>query len=93
MKDRKLLSDATSTAKELVTLKFSPKRETIHSSVKDNIEEDDSEDEKPAGVLKLCLTRWMVMAACYNCIIANYSSLLEVWKVCLEMRVEPCVIA
>ena len=58
VKDCKLLSDTMSTAKELVTLiKFSLKRETILGSVKDNIEEEDSEYEKPAGILKLCPTR------------------------------------
>jgi hypothetical protein len=94
VKDCKLISDTMSTAKELVTLiKYSPKRETILGRVKDNIEQDDegSEEEMAAGILKLCPTRWTVTAACYERILANYASLLKAWEVSLEGQLEPDV--
>ena len=92
VKDCKLLSDTMSTARELVILiKYSPKRETILGAVKDNIEEQSSNKENCAGILKLCPTRWTVTAACYDRILLNYASLFKAWEVCLEGRVDPDV--
>ena len=84
VKNCKLLSDTMDTARELVILiKYSPKRETILGGVKDNIEEENSNEGRHAGILKLCPTRWTVTAACYDRILLNYTSLLKACEVCL----------
>ena len=72
-------------------MKYSPKRKTILVGVKDNIEEENSNEERHAGILKLCPTRWTVTASCYDRILLNYALLLKAWEVCLEEKLDPDV--
>ena len=89
MKNCKLLFDTIDTAIELVIhIKYSPKRETIREGVKDITEEEDSNEERHAGSLKLCPTRWTVTASCYDRILQNYALLLKAWEVCLEEKLD-----
>ena len=41
-------------------IKYSPKRETILDGVKDNIEEENSNEERQVGISKLCPSRWYI---------------------------------
>lgn len=92
VKDCQVPSHTLDTAKELVVLiKYSPKREAILGDIKENIEEESCCKERVGGILKLCPTRWTVRLACYERILVNYTSLLKLWKVCLEKRLDPDV--
>ena len=80
----KLFSDALDLASEVVKLiKCSPKREAEFRSLKAL-----STSESSINIRTLCPTRWTVRAACFESIIKNYSTLLELFEECLAGKLE-----
>ena len=71
----KILKSALETAYEITKLvKFSPRRENIFKSIKDEIEPGS------VGIRTLCPTRWTVRADAMQSIIKNYKVLQELWE-------------
>jgi len=84
-KDIKILRDTMGTAGEIaILIKYSPKREKILGTLKDQIECESEDVFKTNGILKLSETRWTVRAQCFKRILENYDELMAVWKHCLE---------
>lgn len=85
----KILNDTLGTVGEIcVLVKYSPKREKMLGSIKDNVdgdlEEDDLHDKESAPSLdKLCVTRWTIRGKCFEKIIENYGVLIKLWEKCL----------
>ena len=81
----KVMEDALDIVREIVLLiKFSPKRESILSNIKENLEMEDDKYEQPAGIAKLSKTRWTVRAICFERILENYDEIMELWHVTLK---------
>ncbi len=81
LKRSKLMKDALDTTREITKLiKFSPRREGIFRSLKENL---------PAvttpGVRVLCPTRWTVRADSLSSITSNYGTLQSTWEEALTV--------
>ena len=61
------------------------------SDIKDNVEQGLEGDGKKAGLTKLSATRWTVRATCFQRILDNYDDLMELWKECLNGKLDPDV--
>lgn len=88
IKESKLLTEVMGTSKEIVVLiKYSPKREKLLGTVKENIEHEfnleDFEGVSP-GIATFSATRWTVKAHCFKRIYDNYAALLSTWDECLS---------
>ena len=72
------MKDALETTHEITKLiKFSPKRETIFRSFKQ--ENDLESNSSSIGIRVLCPTRWTVRADSLSSILENYSALIHTW--------------
>ena len=76
-KSNRLLSDVMSTVTEITTLvKYSPKREQLLGTIKDNIEQEHGDlIEESESLTKFCVTRWTVQATDFQKVIINYQPL------------------
>ena len=84
-KNTKILQDTMGTAEEItILIKYSPKRENILGSIKEQIECQNDSDFHANNLLKLSETRWTVRAVCFKRILDNYNVLWNVWKHCLQ---------
>ena len=85
-KQSKLLADAMGFIGEIAVLvKYSPKRERHLESIKLSNEEGEDSDGKTANnISKLSTTRWTVCVNSFQRVIDNYTSLSDLWDVCLE---------
>ena len=86
-----VLSNTMGTVSEIcILVKYSPKREKILGTLDDTIEGETNEDkaDKPISLDKLCTTRWIVRAFCFNKIFERYDALQTLWKVCLREKLE-----
>ena len=73
------------TVEQITTLiKYSPKRENILRSIKEQIECDSDSDSHANKLLKLSEPRWTVRAVCFKRIVNNYNVLWNVRKHCLQ---------
>ena len=84
----KILNDVVSNVEKIAILvKSSPKREKILGSIKDNIEQKDSEMDYLShveGLSKLPATRWTVRADSFRKVIKNYLLFHDLWDSCLQ---------
>ena len=84
-KNTKILRDTMGTAEEItILIKYSPKRESILGSIKEQTESENDSDFHANNLLKLSETRWAVCAVCLKRILDNYNVLWNVWKHCLH---------
>ena len=80
LKQSKLMKDALDTTHEITKLiKFSPRREGIFQSLKEN-----SPNMTP-GIRLLCPTRWTVWAESLASVLANYDALQHTWEEAFEV--------
>ena len=87
VKKCKVCSDALDTAFEITKLvKFSPKRESAFSHIR-----EESEEECSQGIRKFCPTSWTVQGNSVQSILTNYNNLKQLWDECLEQRLDPDV--
>ena len=87
--ESKTLKDTMGTVGEIcILLKYSPKRENLLGEIQSNNEGITAGEEfvkrKVTTLDKLCPTRWTVRANCYQEIIYNYESLVELWQTSLK---------
>ncbi|XP_028407434.1 zinc finger MYM-type protein 1-like [Dendronephthya gigantea] len=90
----KILSDTMNNTNEIVKLvKYSPKRENLFGTLKENLQYEDEMDEDAVagGLTKFSATRWTVRAICFERVIDNYEVLLKLWDECLKTKLEPDV--
>ena len=83
----RLLSNTMGTTSEIIVrVKYSPKREQILGTLKDQVifNENEDSDERVLGISKLAVTRWTIRASCYQRILDNYKYLFELWEICLH---------
>ena len=73
------------TVAEITTLvKYSPKREQLLGTIKENIVFEHEESfEEIESLSKLCVTRWTVRAAAFQKVMSNYAQLMKLWDICL----------
>ena len=73
-----------------ILVKYSPKREKILGSLYEITEGelDDTDKDNHTSLDKLCATRWMVRASCFNKILENYADLQKLWGVCLDEKLD-----
>ena len=85
-KQSKLLADAMGVTGEIAILvKYSPKREQQLEFIKLSYEEgEDSDGKTTNSISKLSTTRWTVCANSFQRVIDNYTSLSDLWDICLE---------
>ena len=85
-KSSRLLNDVMGTVGEITVLvKYSPKREKILGTIKDNFEiEDEDAFDQTTTLSKLCVTRWTVRATTFMKVLSNYGQLMKLWEVCLQ---------
>ena len=84
-KNIKILQDTMGTAEEItILIKYSPKRENILGSIKEQIECENDSEFHANNLLKLSETCWTVRAVCFKRILDNYSVLWNVRKQCLQ---------
>ena len=89
IKRSKVCSDALDVAFEITKLvKFSPKRNAAFDRIKSEVVE---EDGFVPGIRTLCPTRWTVRGNSIGSILENYLVLKQLWKECLEAKLEPDV--
>ena len=67
-----------------ILIKYSPKRESILGSIKEQIGCNKDNDFHANNLLKLSETRWTVRAVCFKRILDNHNVLWNVWKHCLQ---------
>ena len=82
--ESRTVKDTMGTVGEICILgKYSPKQENLLGEIQSNIEGITEGEEfvkrKVTTLDKLCPTRWTVRAKCYQKIIDNYESLVELW--------------
>ena len=88
--ESKILKETMGTVGEIcILVKYSPKREILLGEIQSNIKEiTEGEEEFVKRTVttldKLCPTRWTVRAKCYQKIIDNYESLMELWQTSLK---------
>ena len=84
-KNTKILEDTMGIAEEITFLiQYSPKRENILGSIKEQIECENDSDFHVNNLLKLSETRWIVRTVCFKRILENNNVLWNVWKHCLQ---------
>ena len=84
-KQSNILGNTMGVAEEIVVLiKYSPKRENILGSIKEQVEFESEPEEKANDITKLSQTRWTVRATCLQRVIDNYEALMKVWIHCLD---------
>jgi hypothetical protein len=91
VKKSKVCKDALETAFEITRLvKFSPKRNTAFDRIR-AAQEDDL--QCPVGLRTFCHTRWTVRGDALESVVANYTSLFELWEESLDspVRLDPDV--
>ena len=64
--------------KTTILTKYSPKRESILGSIKEEIQCENDSDFHANNLLKLSETRWTVCAVCFKRILDNYNVLWNV---------------
>ena len=85
-KQSKLLADAMGVTGEIaILIKYSPKREQQLEFIKLSYEEgEDSDGKTTNSISKLSTTRWTVCANSFQRLNDNYTSLSDLWDICLE---------
>ena len=84
-KNTKILRDTMGTAEEItILIKYSPKRENILGSIKEQIECENDSDCHANNLVKLSETRWTVRAVCFKRFLDSYNVLWNVLKHCLQ---------
>ena len=80
MKGSKLLKDALDMTREITKLiKYSPRREAIFQSLKEQ-SHFEIENDSSSGIRVLCPTRWTVCADSLGSIVDNYTTLQDTWE-------------
>ena len=87
--ESRTLKDKMGTVGEIcILMKYSPKRENLLGEIQSNIEGINEGEEfvkhKVTTLDKLCPMQWTVRAKCYQKIIDNYESLVELWQTSLK---------
>ena len=84
-KQSKILEKTMGIAREIIVLiKYSPKRENLLGSIKEQVEFHDEPEERANNLKKLSETRWTIRATCMQRILDNYESVMKVWIECLD---------
>ena len=85
-----LLNDVMGNVGEITVLvKYSPKRETMLGTIKDNFEtEDEDIFDNTTTLSKLCVTRWTVRVTTFRKVLTNYSQLTKLWEICLQENLD-----
>ena len=75
-----------------IDLKYSPKRENLLGTIREEVEGEFNQEEMDnhdfSTLDKLCITRWTIRATCFQKIIDNYSLLLSLWDECLLEKLD-----
>ena len=80
LKGSKLLKDALDMTREITKLiKYSPRREAIFQSLKEQ-SHFEIENDSSSGIRVLCPTRWTVCADSLGSIVDNYTTLQDTWE-------------
>ena len=91
-KPSRLLGNVMGTVAEITTLvKYSPQREQLLGSVKENIEIEHGDNDvldQVESLSKLCVTRWTVRATTMRKVMTNYQPLFDLWDLCLEENLD-----
>ena len=91
-KASRLLGNVMGTVAEITTLvKYSPKREQLLGSVKENIEIEHGDNDvldQVESLSKLCATRCTVRATTMRKVMTNYQPLFDLWDLCLEENLD-----
>ena len=91
-KASRLLGNVMGTVAEITTLvKYSPKREQLLGSVKENIEIEHGDNDvldQIESLSKLCATHWTVRATTMRKVMTNYQPLFDLWDLCLEENLD-----
>ena len=91
-KASRLLGNVMGTVAEITTLvKYSPKREQLLGSVKENIEIEHGDNDaldRGESLSKFCATRWTVRATTMRKVMTNHQLLFDIWDLCLEENLD-----
>ena len=72
-----------------VLVKYSPKREPMLGTIKDNFEtEDEDVFDNTTTLSELCVTRWTVRATALRKVLTNYSQLIPHNFICLQENLD-----
>ena len=85
LKGSKLLKDALDMTREITKLiKYSPRREAIFQSLKEQ-SHFEIENDSSSGIRVLCPTRWTVCADSLGSIVDNYTTLQDTWEEAVDI--------
>ena len=85
LKGSKLLKDALDMTREITKLiKYSPRREAIFQSLKEQ-SHFEIENDSSSGIRVLCPTQWTVCADSLGSIVDNYTTLQDTWEEAVDI--------